>query len=420
MSTHRVKRALLELDAPDESTALRLRPLIERAFFDQMLPVIEEVFDSHVPDGTTLTLDRLEIDLGTMYRDGIDLDALRRAVRARLVDLRSNEEAVLAETSDETLTRTLTLFLETGRWVWNAPVSTLAELEGAIIETSPSRNLISGIVPLLDRPAVRHRLVRQFSASFVDWIVEQIRPGMAAEIRRAVEEAMPSATERERLELQLDLMRTLPPGEQLHVALAHAARRSVIAREELPSMPSAELLHAEEEAVPGADDSMYVMFAGIVLLHPFISRLFRGLRLVDENDRFNSWHERERAIFVLHYLATGTASCEEQTATLLKLLCGVPWAHPIEREVALTSHEQTEANTMLDAAISHWDRLRHSSVDALRETFLQRDGRLVRDGTGWRLTVEERGVDVILATLPWSLMAVRFPWMASTLWVDWA
>jgi hypothetical protein len=90
------------------------------------------------------------------------------------------------------------------------------------------------------------------------------------------------------------------------------------------------------------------------------------------------------------------------------------------RELALSRRERNEADVLLQAVIDHWERLKNTTPDGLREAFLQRDGRLVAEERGWHLTVEQHGVDVLLGSLPWGLSIVRLRWMAAPLWVDWA
>jgi hypothetical protein len=67
----------------------------------------------------------------------------------------------------------------------------------------------------------------------------------------------------------------------------------------------------------------------------------------------------------------------------------------------------------------------HTSVAGLRESFLQREGRLQQDKTPagepprWRLRVHTRGIDVLLDRLPWSFQTIRLPWMQGALHVEW-
>jgi hypothetical protein len=158
----------------------------------------------------------------------------------------------------------------------------------------------------------------------------------------------------------------------------------------------------------------------VVLLHPFLERFFRHLGLATGDTPLASLEDRVRAVHLLHHLATGHPPADEHDTTLLKVLGGLPIAYPLPRDVPVSLEERHEAETLLTAAIRHWDKLRNTSPAGLREAFLQREGKLVTRPEGPRLIVEQRPVDVLLDSLPWSLSVVRLPWMAAPLWVDWA
>jgi hypothetical protein len=55
----------------------------------------------------------------------------------------------------------------------------------------------------------------------------------------------------------------------------------------------------------------------------------------------------------------------------------------------------------------------------LRESFLQRGGRLQRKGDAWQLAVETRAFDMLLDQVPWSYSTIKFGWMERVIYVDW-
>jgi hypothetical protein len=69
--------------------------------------------------------------------------------------------------------------------------------------------------------------------------------------------------------------------------------------------------------------------------------------------------------------------------------------------------------------ISHWSAIGNTSVQGLRQTFLQREGYLSRKEDGWHLQVPKRTFDMLLDKLPWSISTIRLPWMETILWVEW-
>ena len=70
-----------------------------------------------------------------------------------------------------------------------------------------------------------------------------------------------------------------------------------------------------------------------------------------------------------------------------------------------------EANELLLSIIEHWSILKNTSVEGLRQSFLQRDGKLTFFNNEWRLQVEQKSYDMLLQHLPWNRGLIRLPWM---------
>lgn len=163
-------------------------------------------------------------------------------------------------------------------------------------------------------------------------------------------------------------------------------------------------------------EGIYISCAGLVLLHPFLPRLFKVLGIADEDTLL----QPERALCLLHYLATGHSIAPEYELQLPKLLCNLPLEHPVESDVNLTAAELEEAAGLLDAAVRHWDALGNTSGDGLRGAFLVRRGKLsARSNGDWLLQVETNSFDILLDQLPWGFGMIKLPWMEKILWVEW-
>ncbi|BAM90275.1 hypothetical protein S58_42900 [Bradyrhizobium oligotrophicum S58] len=168
------------------------------------------------------------------------------------------------------------------------------------------------------------------------------------------------------------------------------------------------------------DESHVAMTAGICLLWPFLARFFARLHLLDGNETgFASLVAQQRAVLLLHHLATGERDAPEFALLLPKVLCGLPPFDPCEITEPVTDTEATEAAQLLDAAIAHASCLGTISHAGLRETFLLRQGMLgTRDGA-WLLRLERRSADVLLERIPWTLQWLRLPWMQAAMRVEW-
>jgi hypothetical protein len=63
--------------------------------------------------------------------------------------------------------------------------------------------------------------------------------------------------------------------------------------------------------------------------------------------------------------------------------------------------------------------LKNTGREALRETFLQRLGKLSPTDHGWLLQVEQKAVDFLLNRLPWGIGVIKLPWMDEKIFVEW-
>lgn len=163
-------------------------------------------------------------------------------------------------------------------------------------------------------------------------------------------------------------------------------------------------------------EGVYINCAGLVLLHPFLPRIFEAVYIAAEGRLLKP----ERALCLLHFLATGQRVAPEYELLLPKLLCNLPLEAPVESLIELTADEEEEAAALLKAVIQHWDALGDTSPDSLRGTFLVRPGKLSqRENGDDLLQVETRSFDILMDRLPWGIGMIQLPWMEKILRVEW-
>lgn len=165
-------------------------------------------------------------------------------------------------------------------------------------------------------------------------------------------------------------------------------------------------------------DELYLANAGLIILWPFLVRLFETLTLVYEQE-FKDAESAERAVLILQYLVDESSEAAEHLLPLNKLLCGLDLMEPVSASIDISEQEKAECNKLLTAVIQHWTALKNTSIDGLRKAFLQREAILrVRDG-GWLLQVERATHDILLDNIPWSIRMVKLPWMEDMIYVEW-
>lgn len=472
--THIIRQQILEVEFDGaEAEAAPLQRRLQRLCYDHLMPAIEQALDRHSTPGRLLYLERLELDMGTMPMERLELDLPESLARALERSLR--EETAAAQAGDavsvtlqQGAAEAFLQFLETGMLPWWFRLPSGMNLEQVLLELlaskkrseSGSDKVATALPRIIAPPLVRRRLLLQFSQDFLSTLLALVSPqgwatvnaffvkldGLAIpcaarEISEAVwEEAFAAVTRGKEvveralaaavwLSLTPDAQKSaIPQWEELWPGISAPVPDGVAEPADSASGKQRNKALHQEPAVTGthaalrlspqseAQAGIYLDNGGLVLLHPFLPQLFRALRVARE-DRLL---QPERALALLHFLATGSDVASEYQLMLAKVLCGVDLKSPVPSRQELAEAELKECEALLEAAIRHWGALGDCSVDALRGTFLLRPGKLTLLADGeWRLQVEAGGCDILLDQLPWGISTVKLPWMERMLRVEW-
>lgn len=166
------------------------------------------------------------------------------------------------------------------------------------------------------------------------------------------------------------------------------------------------------------DKNLQVIFisnAGLVILSPFLPVLFERLKITDGN----IIADKALALHILFYLTTGKQNPAEFELVLPKVICGIGLSEIIVINKKLTADQKKESDELLSAVINHWSVLKNTSVEGLRSSFLQRDGKLSFADGSWLLQVEQKSYDMLLEQLPWNISMIRHSWMDNLLRTEW-
>lgn len=158
--------------------------------------------------------------------------------------------------------------------------------------------------------------------------------------------------------------------------------------------------------------------SGLILLWPFFTRYFEQLQLVT-NGAFVSHEARNRAVYLLQYLVINEIDFPEYELVLNKQLVGIPMEEPLLPIDALTQDEIALAESLLNGFRANWEKVASSTIMAIQETFLYREGLLDIQNDKSILAIEKRGVDILVSTIPWNFSLIKLPWMQQPLYIDW-
>ncbi|NOQ72218.1 MAG: hypothetical protein GQ574_09470 [Crocinitomix sp.] len=159
-------------------------------------------------------------------------------------------------------------------------------------------------------------------------------------------------------------------------------------------------------------------YAGAVILWPMLTTFFKSRNLI-EGKAFKDEAAQAKALQLLNYLVSGFDELPEFEMPLNKILCGIPIKEVIIFDTELTEDDKTEINALLEHVITNWSVLKNTTPRGLREGFIFRKGELTEFEESWLLTVEQKGIDIIMNKLPWGYSMIKLPWMDKILQVQW-
>lgn len=182
-------------------------------------------------------------------------------------------------------------------------------------------------------------------------------------------------------------------------------------------------LSTDRDGEPGQALGLPLRSAGLILLHPYLPRLFAALGWVSASHPPGEpfpWARLPHAAALLNWLATGRDEPFEFELGTAKLLLGLPPDDPLPVAAGLIGQaEREEGEALLGAVVQHWSALGQTSIDGLRVAFLQRGGLLYPAPDGWLLRPQGETFDLLLDRLPWGLSIIRLPWMPGCLHTEW-
>jgi len=167
-----------------------------------------------------------------------------------------------------------------------------------------------------------------------------------------------------------------------------------------------------------ASEPLQLPNAGIVLLHPFLTSLFLRVGLL-ENGQFFDDNARIKAVYLMSYSVHGIVSLPDSNLVLFKALAGLDINALLSPVPEIADNAKETVDIMLSSVIKHWTATEKTSVEGLRESFLQREGKLEEKEDYYVLNVDNKAYDILLQSIPWSFSIIKFPWMAKTIRVNW-
>lgn len=427
---HIIKKQVISLAINKKSGVFRMQQAMSAHYRNKVLPVLENIFNELSHDDEMIHIDHLEINLGEVSEDEINRDdwgedirsTIKEQLYAQIGQARERKQ-IDHEAKAIGICRQWLFYMQNGYLPWNTLQVNEAWYNQVLEALAADYNSVTELRGIIkQQPAVSHRIVWQHSEKFLIQLVTILapedRPGLANVINGLQQmfsrsgEPAPTGTQESAYKVKL--------WERL-IFLSAGLEKGLTPKrlvEEVRKINDITIGSGELRGESIDEEGLFVQYAGIVLIHPFLSTLFKRLQWVKEG-KFEDDQSKQKALHLLHYAATGREEAEEYELVVPKILCNWPLAMPIERDVELNKNELDETDRMLIAVIEQWPVLQNTSADGLREGFLQRKGKYFKRNDKRYLQIESASIDVLLDQLPWNMGIIKLPWMKDMLWVEW-
>jgi hypothetical protein len=470
---HIIQKQLLEVIANGADNAFTFQQDVEALWKQNLAPRLEKLLDSYNTGGDTIQIGQLYIDVsvGSLAdMEGKVIAEIDKQLRQKVAILPGEPVTTVARRQIELLV----FYLQKGHLPWWSPVKNrmewqqyLTELLSKQINNSDSYILTTA----LKADAVRNRLLAELTAAQF-WQLVAAVTAKSSEVLKTDLSSFNKAlggsyiSDDFSVAYKHAVLRSVQaevPANDIYVSIAmHLAELisglsqpviSAISKSAIGNMPLKQVIEKravnlaagqevfkdikselpvgdeekgaedraaeQNEEINTADDTVkpediYIANSGLVIVAPYLAEFFKQMQLVDKGRLTAS----DKAVALLNYIVYGHDEFAEFECVLSKILCGLE-VSAVVKSYRLNDAEKQQADELLAAVIAHWQVLKNTSVQGLRTSFLQREGRLSFADNEWRLKVQNQPYDVLLAHIPWNISMIKLSWMPHLLKVDW-
>jgi predicted regulator of amino acid metabolism with ACT domain len=478
---HVIKKQIIELHLSKNADAFNIQHVISRYYWKELLPALEKVFDSYADDNTMMSIDSLELDLGRLSEEDLKEGKWNDILPQKITeDVKKIFEAVIRNKTAIRRTKAANAlhqwlyYMEHGHLHWSMTQPDSGWYTDVLEMLAVDYNSIENLRRLIKKSrGVARRIASQHGEDFLQQLTgiltaekhEKLQDllneleqslshlkNKSTEKDSAIQNTQMGSPAREKLwatvlqivadekiksnelanrlaleyfdnhTIRLLTEKSAPAFEQLTPVLKKIREEKIhtgkgLGSEQGISKGKEQIISSSTEK-PFDEEGIFVVSAGMILLHPFLNSFLKKLGLV-ENNEFITSHAQQKTLYLLHYLATGRSEAEEYELTVAKILCAYPMEEPVEKNILLEEKDFIEAEALLGAVIRYWEKLKNTSVKGLQEGFLQRNGKLYTKKGEPHLQVESNAIDILLDYLPWNIGIIKLPWMKEILRVEW-
>lgn len=203
---HIIANQVLELTTGSRQHVHALQQDFSKLYWNELLPLINSVFDEVAGTHEYIRIDRMEIDLGNVCigNYGQMKDRLRKKLKEELQQQAaevhhqsaqsraSKENRPSVRTGADAEIDLLITFIETGRLPWWAPAArslSIVTLTKTLIEKQPQA-LVNALASSMQRDRCLERVIHQFPNSILTDIIQLLKPGLPEMVAKLHDDLM--------------------------------------------------------------------------------------------------------------------------------------------------------------------------------------------------------------------------------------
>ena len=459
MKNHVLHQLKFEVNAPSEMDGKQLQQDISKLIKERFIHKLESIFDK-IGGEKNIRIPKLELEINDINSDNWEHDLIKKLTQQLSIQIKkwesdhsknsTNDSKPILKKED-----TVIYFLKYGTLPWWDNPLNINDLKTIFQSKIQSKSFQKELIQLLQlNPNARNRMVFQFEnnelysiikliskdSKFLISFIEKLQKVFLKwwsphEVRHKIWNLVFKNILNKKLEIKKVKQNILQDSflffsKKKKTKSTKSVSENILL-EELKSVFKNSNFHTNQSyQKPNNDkkepsknnlntEGFYIDNAGLVILHPFFQYLFEDVGFTKDYN-FENKHLQFQAALALQYLVTGKEISFEPDLIFNKILCNIPIDEPIENQLLISKKLHLECENLLKATIQHWSVLKSTTIDGLRNTFLQRAGKISQKENGdWLLQVQSSGVDVLLSKLPWGIGIVKLPWMEGTLFVEW-
>jgi hypothetical protein len=470
MASHIIQKTIIDMHYEGNADGFALQQQLSDWCNRELASSLEATLEKIDTGDTIKKIDKIELQIDAGNRE----DWLSVLSKEIILQLRSKLEVVLPgtdttiteETREQHFFESFIYFLQNGYLPWWSPIINTSEFSIAIsmwLKEGLKSDMKINLLQALPSATIRQRLIGQLTEQEFITLAVQLYPDEKSEVQHLYKDAnklmelLPAIKRKSRAttlkhiilkyagdvnqqqalqkvasELAIELFSQIDVA-QVNVKNLDTASKNIKAAierfkaeaEKPKDKDVAETVNKNITANNDADkndveiradvDGIYIYNTGLIILAPFLSTLFKRINILDEFKIL----DKDLAVCLAQYLVTGNNEMTEFELVLPKILCGLDPEELVNTDVEITKEHKKEADELLLSVIEYWSILKNTSIEGLRESFLQRKGKLSFNNNKWLLQAEQKPFDMLLNQLPWSIQMIQLSWMKNMVETEW-